>query len=525
MAPPDAERRFADAPRYSSLRDYLRVLRERWALIAVTTIVVGGAAFAYTATQEKTYESQATLTPRQRSADIGLIGSSAGPPASPQALTAELAAMAERDSISKRVKRALDSPLSVGQIAAKVSASIDAQTNLVQLIASDRSPDFAAELANAYAEEVQKEALDAERSQISEAIALVKEQLKDAKRGALPDEIVILEERLNRLETLKGITNPVQIVSAAAAPGSPVSPRPARNSALGLLAGLFLGIILAFARDSLDTRLKTPREIEEHFGLSRVGQLTETALGRTPLPGDGKRRLDPIDLEAARIIRTNLDALDRDDSIRTMVVTSPLPGEGKSTVAMALAWASAIAGKLTLLVECDLRRSVLAERLGLHPTPGLTDAMLGNAEPKNVLQPVDLGVATGGTGGASISGGSRFVTITAGTPVADPAEILASNQFAEFLAQVRGAYELVILDTSPLLSVVDTRELLQLADGAVVCARSYQTTRDQARATREALESTSIEFTGLVVTGLKLRDDDYSGYYRRYVQGMPGASS
>ena len=207
-----------------------------------------------------------------------------------------------------------------------------------------------------------------------------------------------------------------------------------------------------------------------------------------------------------------------------MVVTSPLPGEGKSTVAMSLAWAAAIAGKMTLLVECDLRRSVLAERLGIRPTPGLTDAMRGTAEPRDVLQPVDIGVA-GAPAGGTAAGSSRFVCITAGTPVPDPAEILASARFAEFLGEVRGAYDLVILDTSPLLSVVDTRELLQLVDGAVVCARSYQTTRDQARATREALDSASIRFAHLVVTGLKLRDDDYSGYYRRYVQGFPGANS
>jgi receptor protein-tyrosine kinase len=522
LAVQEEDRQFAEGPRYSSLRDYLRVLRERWVLILVSTLLVGGAAFAYTATQAKTYEAQSTLSPRQRSADIGLIGSSAGPPASPQSLTAELAAMAERDSIAKRVQGALDTDLTVSQIASKVSSSIDAQTNLVLLIASDRNADFAAELANAYSDEVQKEALDSEREQITEAIELVRQQLKDAKRGTvpLPDEVVILEERLNRLETLKGITNPVEVVSAATAPDSPVSPKPARNMALGLLAGLFLGIVLAFARDSLDTRLKTPREIEEHFGMPRVGQLTEPALGRTPQAENGKKRFDPIDLEAARILRTNLDALDRDKQVKTMVVTSPLPGEGKSTVAMALAWASAIAGKMTLLVECDLRRPVLAERLGLQPTPGLTDAMLGNAEPQAVLQPVDLGVATA-ENGASISAQSRFVSIVAGTPVLDPAEVLASSRFAEFLAQVRDAYDMVVLDTSPLLSVVDTRELLQLVDGAVVCARSYQTTRDQARATREALDSTSVRFSGLVVTGLKLRDDDYSGYYRRYVQGLP----
>ena len=217
----DEDRHYSGAPRYASLRDYLRVLRERWVLIALSTLVVGGAAFAYTATQQKTYEAQSTLSPRQRSADIGLIGSSAGPPVSPQSLTAELAARAERDSIAKQVQQSVDTELSVAQVAAKVSASIDAQTNLVQLIATDSDPEFAAELANAYSDAVQKEALDSEREQIAEAIQLVKQQLKDAKSSAgdLPsDEVVILEERLNRLETLKGIANPVEVVSAATAP-------------------------------------------------------------------------------------------------------------------------------------------------------------------------------------------------------------------------------------------------------------------------------------------------------------------
>ena len=167
----DEDRHYSGAPRYASLRDYLRVLRERWVLIALSTLVVGGAAFAYTATQQKTYEAQSTLSPRQRSADIGLIGSSAGPPVSPQSLTAELAARAERDSIAKQVQQSVDTELSVAQVAAKVSASIDAQTNLVQLIATDSDPEFAAELANAYSDAVQKEALDSEREQIAEAIA------------------------------------------------------------------------------------------------------------------------------------------------------------------------------------------------------------------------------------------------------------------------------------------------------------------------------------------------------------------
>ena len=524
---PDENRQYAPAPRYSSLRDYLRVLRERWKLIVATTLVVGAAAFAYSASQTKTYEARATLNPQQRSADIDLIGTSAGPAASPLSLTSELAAKAERDSVAEAVAKSLDGPLTPQQIAGKVSSSIDSQSNLVLITATDSDPEFAAQLANDYSKEVQRQALRSELDQINDAIALVKRQLKDAKpaTGQPLDEIVILEERLNRLETLKEIVQPVEIVSAATTPGAPISPKPGRNIFLGLVVGLFLGVLFAFLRDTLDTRLKSPREIEEEFGLPRVGQLTELALGRTVSGQNGKRRLDSIDLEAARIMRTNLHALDPDRSLTTLAITSPLPSEGKSTVAMALAWASSMAGKQTLLVECDLRQPIFAERLNLRPTPGVTDAILGNAGPQDVLQAIDQGIVSSANGGTAGSSTKRLVCITAGTQVPDPAEILGSRSFVEFLEQVSGVYDLVILDTAPLLSVVDTRELLQVVDGVLICARSYQTTRDHARATREALDAAPTRVAGLVVTGVKLRDDDYSSYYRRYVQGFQGTAT
>jgi receptor protein-tyrosine kinase len=330
----------------------------------------------------------------------------------------------------------------------------------------------------------------------------------DADRGQPP---------IARLQALRRISAPVEVVTSATVPHTPASPKPVRNTLLGLIAGLFLGVVAAFVRDSLDSRLKTPAEVEEHLGLARVGQLTESAFGRTVSGTNGRRRFDPIDFEAARIMRTNLDTLDPDSKLRSLVVTSPLPAEGKSTVAIALGWASAIAGKRTLLVGCDLRKPVLSERLGLRATPGLSDALLGKANPKDVLQAIDLGPTNGANGGAAVPGGNRLVCITAGTQVAGPAEVLASDRFSDFLDQVTSVYDLVVLDTSPMLSVVDTRELLPLVDGVVICARSYQTTRDHARATRKALEHASTRLAGLVVTGVRLREDYYTAYYRSYI--------
>lgn len=514
----EEDRHLTEAPRYATLADYTRVFRERWKLIIGFAAVLGAIAFAYSAAQPKTYEAKTTLSARQQAADLSILGGTSGPAVSPQALTAQLATMADRESIALRVKRALDTPLSASQISARVSSSIDVQTNLVVLNARDEDPDFAARLANEYATQVKAEAVRSERHQLDEALSLVRRQLQNAKKQAIvpaaSDEVTILQERFNRLQALKKITEPVDVVTKAGPSSHPVSPRPKRNTVLGLLAGLFLGIIAAFARDSLDNRLKAPREIEEHFGLTRIGQLSELALGRTVLSNNGRRQLDPADLEAARIMRTNLEFLGGNKSLRSLVVTSPLPGEGKSTVAMSLAWAAVMSGKLTLLIECDLRQPVLSQRLGLRATPGLTDVLLTKAGPSEVLQMVDLGGANPASGG--VSGAGHLVCISAGTQVTNPAELLASDRFSDLLGEVIEAYDLVVLDTSPMLSVVDTRELLPRADAVVVCARSYQTTRGQARATRDALDQISAPLAGLVVTGVRFNDDEYYGYYYRY---------
>jgi tyrosine-protein kinase len=195
------------------------------------------------------------------------------------------------------------------------------------------------------------------------------------------------------------------------------------------------------------------------------------------------------------------------------MVTSALPEEGKSTVALALAGAAAVAGKRALLVECDLRRPCLADRLGIDEEPGLTDYLLGEAKPADVLQVVELdtapAAANGGAAGEKES--SSLVCITAGSPAELPAEMLGSERFSKFLSQVSEAYDLVVLDTSPILSVVDSLELAPKVDGLLVCVRLSQTTREEARAAREALGYLPERTTGVVVTGYR-PGDDYYGY-------------
>ena len=515
--------------RYASLQDYLRVIRERWIQIVAVALAAGVATLAYSAAQPKSYEASARLNVRQPAEDAALVGENLVPLSSPQAKAAELTALGTREAIAERTAEQLDTTKSPEALQSMVDFRVEVQTNLVIVAATADDPEFAADLANEYAEQVQSEATRVERERISAAVALLRSQLnRDARSSGADLAPTLLRSQFNELQALEGIVQAVDIVSTASVPSSAVAPRPVRNLILGLLLGGILGVVIAFARDSTDTRLKAPREVETYFGLPRVGQLSEDAMGRTVSNSNGSGALTPYDLEAARIIRTNLEHLRPDGPPISLAVTSPLPGEGKSTVAMALASVAAMSGKLTLLIECDLRQPVIADRLGLEPKPGLSDVMLGKARPRDALQTIYLpaggangGRAKGDAAGSKSGADAKLVCLTAGTTVPNPAELLASQGFVDVIEKVTKAYEVVILDTSPLLSVVDTRELLPLVDGAVVCARSYQTTREHAHAVREVLDNFPDHVTGLVVTGVRHQDDSYYNYYTAY--GHPDA--
>jgi Mrp family chromosome partitioning ATPase len=173
-----------------------------------------------------------------------------------------------------------------------------------------------------------------------------------------------------------------------------------------------------------------------------------------------------------------------------------------------------IAGKRTLLVECDLRRPTLARRLGLAEAPGLTDYLARRADPQEILQTVEIAPSqNGGSGPLPTDGESLLVCITAGTPSPQPAEMLGSERLHEFLQAVGESYEMVVIDSSPLLAVADTRELLPHVDGVLICIRSLQTTREQALAAKAALDHFPTRPTGIVVTGLGSRDAEQYGYY------------
>lgn len=513
-----------EGPRYATLRDYLGVLRAHAWLILVVAAVFAGVAYASSTQKQKVYQAETSLRFRDINEEVELLGEPTVPQGGAQRATIN-ADLATQPVIARRVKRALHSRLSIDTLTSKLNADPEATTNFVVLQVKDTSPVFAAKLANEFARQLKIVQTTRERRNFTRAARSLRRQFKRG-AGKLADrfERVSFEQRVARIDALADFARPVEIVRSAEVPEHAISPKPVRDGVLGLLIGLTLGILAAFVRDTLDRRIRRPGDIQAQLGLPVIGQLREEALGSGGLEHRGQRPLSARDFEAIQILRANLEFLDLQSRLRCIAVTSPGPEEGKTTVAAALARAQAVNGKRTLLIECDLRRPVLAGRLGLRPTPGLADYLAGRASTQDVL--LRVGEPDGShpeNGNASAADGSvqgSYDCIVAGEPTARPAEVVGSSRFRDFLAVATRSYDCVILDCSPILSVVDTLELLPIVDAVVLCVRSSRTTRDQARAAKAAMDRMPRRPTGLVITGLSRRDE---GSYHYYGDTAPAA--
>jgi capsular exopolysaccharide synthesis family protein len=512
-----------ERPRYASLRDYLGLLRrQRWLILAAVAIFAG-AALAISARATPTYQADASVEFRDIAQDLRLFDTSVPAESSPAQLAAQKAEAATRIAVARRVRRSLDLRIPVDQLQSAVSTRVETQTNLVVITASWSTPGAAAAIANGFATEVTKLEENQLRRQLDSMIADLRREgnlggLEGPPRSIAEAEA---EQQVALLTGLREAARPAEVHGKAAPPASPSSPQTARNTLLGALVGLAIGLLAAFIRDSLDRRVHGSREVQQELGAPIVGRIGRGALGSAGLAFNGHRSLTGADQESFRMLRNNLSFFGGERRVRSVLVTSGLPEEGKSTVGAALASAAAAAGQRTLLIDADLRRPVLAERLGLEHSPGLAEYLLGVAEPREVLQSRPLQLT--GNGGTPARRGAPDVALTciaSGRPPDHPAELLASQRSREFFEKVREAYDLVVVDSSPLLSSVDPQELVAHVDGVIVCVRVSRSTKDEVRSIRGVLGRLPDRPLGLVVTGLAAGEEEY-GYYGYSQSGEP----
>lgn len=286
------------------------------------------------------------------------------------------------------------------------------------------------------------------------------------------------------------------VVDPAGLPGSPISPQPTRNIGLGLILGLLLGAGVAVLRETLDTSIKSVRQLESLVPAPIIGTISfDTNAVDTPL-------ISSLDAyapraEAFRVLRTNLQFIDPDLERKVFVITSSLPGEGKTTTAVNLALALAEGGERVALVEGDLRRPRISEYLRLESAVGLTTVLIGKLPLKDAMQ------STANEG---------LAVLTSGTTPPNPAELLKSSSMAALIESLRESYDIVLIDAPPLLPVTDGALLAAQSDGALLVVRHGKTTTDQVAMALDRLEAVGATPVGVIFNMAPAKGGDGYGY-------------
>lgn len=440
--------------------ELLAVIRQRWRLIVACVVLAVAAAVAVTLTTTPVYEARARIyLSAERTS-----GSSSG---NIFVLTSEdldtyvsiLDTPAVLDPLRKELGLEPGHPI-------RVSAQTSGTTSILNITARASDGEEAAAVANEVGPQL----------------------------GKVAGEFSTLLKSSGQ----KVVSTPIQ---PASAPSRPVSPDPVRNIGLGLLAGLVLGLGLAFIRHALDTKVRGEEDIRAHSDAPMLAGL--------PLESRGtKRGLISVEddphgrhAEAVRRLRTNLMFVDVTTGRHSFVVTSAVPGEGKTTTAVNLALAMADSGRRTLLVDADLRNPSVAKTLGMEGSVGLTTVLLGDADVHDVIQ-------TWGSAGMDV--------LPAGQIPPNPSELLGSAPMEALITRLVQEYDFVLIDSPPVVPVIDAVVIERLTGGLLMVVGVDRTKKKDLTAALKQLNTVGAHVSGFARNFVVSKSSDYRYGYHSY---------
>ncbi len=498
-----------------SLEQILDFVRRRLPLILVCVVVVAGAAFAFSKRQTREYTASSSLV----FSDGSLSRQIAGLPASVSSGSSLLAQQANDlelvrggDTAAKTAS-ALGNGLSPRRVAGSLEISGHSESGVVTISSTTTSPVLAAKIANTYAHLFVNEQQEANSQYFKAALALVHRELAQLSPAArVGAGGVQLQDRAQTLSLLSELHDEnVQVAQEASVPSAPSTPKTKRNTGLGALLGLLIGLALAFALGRLDRRLRGPEDLESIYGLPLLGAVPESlALSRSGGKG-GKRAVLPVaDAAAFSLIRAHLRFFNVDRELRTLIVASAAPGDGKTTIARHLAEAAARLGTRVLLLEADLRDPTLAEQLDIAPGPGLADVLIGATPMRDAIQPVHLEAPPG----EGAEGRILDVLVAGAVLPPNPGELIEGRAMEGVLEQAKFAYDLVVIDTPPLSAVSDAFPLLTKVDGVVIVGWIGRSRRDVSERLHHVLASAGAPLLGVIANGSSTGGPAAYGYAR-----------
>jgi capsular exopolysaccharide synthesis family protein len=516
--------------RTMDLRTTVRVLRHRWWLIVLIVALAAIPTYLISRSLPKSYEAHTTLL-----VGLGLPGTSPDYQQllASQQLSQTYASLATTTPVLEAVKSALGLPTDIDDFRKSIKSTAPLDSALITITASDGDPARAAAIADALARElisrtpvissddpavrrIVSDLLNGDLQGIQQQISVSQTEITRLAGLVSPtaDEVRQLATLRAQLVTLQqaystvlgyasgGGTNILTVVDPAQVPIEPSSPRVALNTLIVALLALVNAIALAFLLEYLDDTLKSPEDVESLTGMPTIGTITRMRLGSRAGPMYGLATLfyprGPA-AEAYRTLRTNVDFANVDDPIRTILVTSAVPQEGKTTTAANLAVAIAQTGSNTILVDADLRRPGVHKMFNLPNEEGLTSALRPDgATVKRIARWTEQ---------------SNLRVITAGPLPPNPVEMIASRRMAAFVEALKEQADVVVIDSPPIQGFSDAAILCTLVDGTIVVVSAGHTRRDVVRSAARALAARGGRTLGVVLNKLSQRGGtDYYAY-------------
>jgi capsular exopolysaccharide synthesis family protein len=502
----------------ASIHHYLGVFRRRWFLVLAVVLVTATGAVVFSLLQTPRYAATAEILVPQDEQFSGSVieGGNVVRGADAKRSLENQVKLIESDATSVPAEAVLGFP-------AMIQAQAQPDADILTVRAESDNAEEAALIANTFAETyVEQRTLDEVRgyeetqqvvaasvAAVEADLAALQAQLAAAADGVTPDgrstgdveaEIARLEAQRNQLRNtlsdlelrtnLTGADRP-QVINPASVPASPFEPTLRKNLALALILGAMIGVGLAFLVDFLDESIKSKDELEEATdGL--------TVLAAVPKAPGWKAKDGPVlhslaepespTAEGYRSLRTSLQYLNLVEPIRSVLVTSSQPDEGKSTTVANLAVTFASANMRVVVVSCDLRRPRVHQFLGVPNDVGLTSVLRGELPLAEALR--------------KVPGARNVVVLPSGPPPPNPSELLSTAATADVMQELGRVADLVILDAPPVLPVSDAQVLARYVDASLLVARTGVSGRRNVRRAVEALEQVDARLVGSVLVGV-----------------------
>ena len=483
-------------------------------MILLLTGLVTAAAVVFSLAQTKEYEATARVVLSQTDPINAVIDPTTPINYDPESDRNTRVSLIKLEAVAQAVKDAENLDYSTDELLEKVTTEVESNSDIVAIKALDPDPETAAVIATGFAEQYQLYRQQTARESLNDAAEVTSGQLAQLSADEIGSEQGRdLRAKLREIEILAAAQRGgVEVAEEAEVPTDPAKPKPLLNGILAFILGFAFAVAVAVAMEFIDRRLKDEEDVENAFALPILATIPRPSRrSQTVVPGEDRGQF-----EGYSALATNLRFFELGPELESIMITSPGPSEGKTSVTLGTARALAALDLRVIAIEADLRRPTFA-KYGIGRGAGLSTVLAGVSDVDSSLIEVDAS-SLSRVDGTGSSRARTFHVLPAGPVPPNPQALLARPMMTHVIEDARAMADVVLVDVPPLGTVNDPITLANLVDGVVLVAHLGRTTRDASRRTLRLLANVDARRLGVVVTGATPGE----GYYGAYTSPTAG---